>query len=231
MLIASASAVLSGCSRNVSSAEYLEGLQKAAVQGSLGHISNIDASAECPTCSADQLELAKAMVAAEKGMEGGCRNLPAAESSYRFIEQSLSKGNLSAQSDYLDFIQHRTCVVAQKYQECTEPGDRHLLIADQSGPAGALVAAIDECRKSNPLEADEILDRAIAREAQEISIDILSSDWDRATPELKIYEALPRSNKDRVAQWRSAMTKEEAAEHGSATAFEGAAGTRLHAVR
>ena len=213
MLIAGAGAVLSGCSRNPSSADYLKGLQKAAVQGSLAHIGNIDASTQCPTCSSAQIEFAKAMVAAEKGMEGTCRTLPTAESNYRYIEQSLSREDLAADADYQDFIQHRTCVVARKYQECTEPDVRNLSIGDESGPAGALVSAIDECRKFNPLEADEILDRAIAREAQAVSFDILASDWNHASPEVKVYEALPRSNKERVAQWRSAIAKEEAAEH------------------
>ena len=228
MLIVSSS-FISGCSRNSASVDYLKGLQRTAVQGSLARLGNVDAAQQCPTCNESELGAARAIIAAEKGMAGGCHGLPTAESNYRFLEQSFGQGGLPAEPAYQDFIQRRTCVVASKYQECTDPGHRRLSIADESSPAGALVTVIDVCRNYNPLEADEILDRAIAREADAISFDILASDWKHVQPELNVYEALPRSNKERLAQWRSAIDKEETAESKPPAGFERAGET--HSAR
>src|SRR5271166_4001501 len=59
--------------------------------------------------------------------------------------------------EYGTHLATRMCQVAEQYQTCASPLHPIVPIGDNASPAGALIATIAECRKSNPTEADEIL--------------------------------------------------------------------------
>jgi len=207
LLIAACVCVLQGCSKSSASSAYLQGLEQRAIAGDLARAGNVDLAVECPACNADEIAFAQNVVAAEKGMARGCAGLPAAESSYRNVARLADPVTLPTSPEYQEFVGQQTCEAAGRYERCTEPANRRISISDASGPAGALIEAIDSCRKYNPAAAEDIVNLAIAHEAQAITEDLMAAKYDRAKPELRIYDALPRSNKERVAQWRMALSQ------------------------
>ena len=200
-------ALLSGCSTNNGSHEYLIGLQKAAMNGSLGQGDLSDVSEQCPKCTPDEMAFAQRIVEAERGMSKICAGLPTAETNYRQIRMLMSSGDMPLAPGYQEFVNSRTCAAADQYATCTDPAARHLSAGDPSSPAGNLLGAIAECRASNPDAAAEIVNRVLAQEAQAISNGLLGGDFKQADREVRIYAAMPRANQGRVDQWRDAITE------------------------
>jgi hypothetical protein len=199
-------AAICGCSTVKPSTDYLKNLQQAALRGEI-QSGTLDVAHECPTCNPDEAILAQQIVDAEQRFGAGCKEIPGAEASYRMIKATMQPDDLVP--GYKNFVDNRMCQVAEKYQACAAPGHRVVSAGDTTGPAGALNAAIDQCREHNPAEADEIVNRAIALESESINRDVLSGDYADAKPELRIYASLPRSNRQRAEEWRTSIADEE----------------------
>lgn len=203
LLLLGASALISACATVRPSDDYLKNLQLSAIRGEFAQNTRVDVANECPTCDPEATIFAQNVVSAERGFGDGCKGMPSAEASYRKIKTMMEPDNSIPQ--YEAFVTNRMCQVAEQYQSCAAPEHREIPIGDSAAPAGALTAAIDRCRESNPDHADEILNRAIAQEAESISRSILTSEFDQARRELRVYAALPRSNRQRAQQWRVAI--------------------------
>jgi hypothetical protein len=215
LLVLSACAIDGGCSAaKPSSSDYLKSLQQTAMRGEFARTARVDISAECPACTPEDTIFAQNIVSAEQGFGAGCKGMPAAEASYRKIKTLMEPGNSSP--EYETFVTTRRCQVAEQYQTCTAPGHRLVAIGDDLAPAGALVAAIDQCRESNSAEANEILNRAIAQESESINRAVLAGNFASAKPELRVYTALPRSSRQRAEQWRATIAAEESGQRDSA---------------
>ena len=208
LLFLSASVAICGCSTIKPSTDYLKSLQQAALSGEV-QSATLDVAHGCPACSPDEAIFAQQIVDAEQRFGAGCKGMPGAEASYRMIKAMMQPDN--SIPGYKDFVGNRMCQVAEKYQTCAAPEHRAVAAGDSAAPAGALIAAIDQCREQNPGEADEILNRAIALESESINRSILAGDYADAKPELRIYAALPRSNQQRAEQWRTSIADEESA--------------------
>ncbi len=206
LLFLSATAAICGCSTVKPSTDYLKNLQQEALRGEV-QTASLDVSRECPTCSPDEAIFAQQIVDAEQRFGAGCKGMPSAEASYRMIKTMIQPDNAIA--GYKDFVANRMCQVAEKYQACAAPEHRAVAAGDSAAPAGALIAAIDQCRELNPGEADEILNRAIAQESESVNRAVLAGDYADAKPELRIYAALPRSNQQRAEEWRNSIADEE----------------------
>lgn len=201
-------AAICGCSAAKPSNDYLKSLEQAAMRGEV-QSGTLDVARECPTCSPDEAIFAQQIVDAEQRFGARCEEIPAAEASYRMIRTMMQPNDLVP--GYQNFVDGRMCQVAEKYQACAAPGHRAVSAGDSTGPAGALNAAIDQCRAHNPSEADEIVNRAVALESESINRAVLSGDYADATPELRIYAALPRSSRQRAEEWRISIADEEVA--------------------
>jgi hypothetical protein len=114
--------------------------------------------------------------------------------------------------EYATYLANRMCQVVEQYQTCAAPPHRIVPIGDTASPAGALTAMVEQCRESNPAEADEILNRAIAQESESISGALMAGDFAAARRELSVYAALPHSNPQRADEWRNASADEERAD-------------------
>jgi hypothetical protein len=216
LLLLGASGLVSGCSTaRPSATDYLKSLQQGAMRGEFARSAKVDVAMDCPACNPDEANFAQHVAGAEQGFSAGCKGLPAAEASYRKIKTMMDPAN--SIPEYQTFVLNRMCEVAEQYQTCTAPGHRLVPIGDATAPAGALVAAIDQCRESNQEEANEILNRAIAQEGESVNRRILAGNFADAKPELRVYAALPRSSRQRAEQWRSTIAAEETA-HGAAVA-------------
>jgi len=206
-----AGAMSGGCSTaRPSATDYLKSLQQTAMQGDFARTAAIDVATECPECNPEETAFAQHIVGAEQGFSAGCKGLPRAEASYRQVGTMMESAN--SIPEYATFVATRMCQVAEQYQICTAPGRRLTPIGDPIAPAGALVEAIDQCRRSNPAEADEILNRAIAQESEFINRAVMAGDLVNAKPELRVYSACPRSSKQRAQQWRATIAQEESAQ-------------------
>jgi hypothetical protein len=215
LLLLSASAMVGGCSTSTSpSADYLKRLQQTAMRGEFAHPARVEVATECPACDPEETILAQHIVSAEQEFAAGCKGIPGAEASYRKIRTMMEPGNSIPQ--YESFVTNRMCQVAEQYQACTAPGHRLVPIGRATAPTGALTDAIEQCRESNPAEADEILNRAIAQESESINRAILAGDFADAKPELRLYAALPRSNQQRAEQWRTTIAGEESVQRAAA---------------
>jgi len=206
----SACAQVFGCAPANPSLAYLKGVQQTAIGGGFAQSRRLDVAGQCPTCTPDETIFAERIAGAEQGFDAGCNGMPIAEADYRQVKTMLTPDNSTAA--YGTFVTARMCQVAEQYQACTAPAHRQLPAGDSAAPAGALTAAINQCHESNPAEAEEILDRAIAQESESINRSIQTADFERARPELPIYAALPRSNQQRAEQWRTTIANEESAE-------------------
>jgi hypothetical protein len=199
-------AVFCGCSTVKPSTDYVRSLQQAALRGEV-QSGPLDVAHECPICNPDEAIFAQQIVDAEQRFGAGCKEIPGAEASYRMIKAMMQSDDLVP--GYKNFVDTRMCQVAEKYQACAAPEHRAVSVGDSTGPAGALIAAIDQCREHNPAEADEILNRAIAMESESINRAVLAGNYADAKPELRIYAALPRSNQQRAQEWRTSIADEE----------------------
>jgi hypothetical protein len=213
LLVLGTSVALSGCATTRNSADYLRNLQQSAMRGEFARGGRVDVASICPACNPEEIIFAQNIVEAEQGFGTGCKGMPLAEDSYRKI--SATMGPINSIPEYQTFVAVRMCEVAEQYQTCTAPGYRVIPISTATAPAGALVAAIDQCRESNQGEANEILNRAIAQEGESVNRAILAGNFADAKPELRVYAALPRSSRQRAEQWRSTIAAEETA-HGAA---------------
>ena len=214
LLLLSASAAVSGCATTRPSTDYLKSLQQTVMRGEFAQTARVDVATECPTCDPEETIFAQHIVSAEQGFGAGCKGIPGAEASYRKIRTMMEPGN--SIPEYESFVTNRVCQVAEQYQACTAPEHRLVPAGDGAAPVGALTAAIDQCHESNPAEADEILNRAIAQESEFINRAILAADFAGAKPELRVYAALPRSNQQRAEQWRTTIAGEESAQRAVA---------------
>jgi hypothetical protein len=206
LLLLILSASICGCSTVKPSSEYLKTLQQEALSGQI-QSGPLEVGRECPTCSPDEAVLAQQIVDAEQRFASGCKEIAGAEASYRIIKTMIGPDNSIPR--YQTFVADRMCQVAEKYQRCAAPDHRLVPVAEDGAPAGALIGAIDECRAHNPDEADEILNRAIAQESESINRAVLAGDYNYAKPELRIYAALPRADRERAEEWRATIADEE----------------------
>jgi hypothetical protein len=205
-----ATLALGGCSTIKLSTTYLKGLQQIAMQGGFAAGASVDVAGECPSCSTEETVFAQNVINAEQKFGAGCKGVPDAEASYRSVRAMMNPQN--SIPEYSAWVANRLCVVADQYQACSTSPGRVVPAGAGEDPAGALTAAIDECRVSNPAEADDILNRAIAEEGEFVNHAIMSGDYEIAKPELRIYAALPRSSELRAAEWRNTIAGEESAD-------------------
>jgi hypothetical protein len=214
-LLLGVSVTVYGCAAAKPSTAYLEGLQQAAMHGGLGPRMNVDVAGECPSCSPEETVFARNIINAEQKFGAGCNAVPDVEASYRRVRSTIDSRN--SIPEYRAYVANRMCVVADQYQACTTSPRRVVPAGNSDDPASALTAAIDQCRASNPAEADEILNRAIAQEGESVNRAVLSGDYSIAKPELRIYAALPRSSKLRAEEWRNTIANEESADNAAST--------------
>jgi hypothetical protein len=209
VLMLSAGTLMCGCSTTRPSIVYLKDLQQTAIRGGFASGASVNVAAECPTCGPEETLLAENIVNAEEKFGAGCKGMPDAEASYRRVRSMMEPTNSIA--EYRTYLAARMCQVADQYQGCTALPHRVVPIGSEATPAGALTGAIDQCRESNPAEADEILNRAIAQESESISHALMAGDFATAQREVGVYAALPRSNQQRADEWRNAIADEECA--------------------
>jgi hypothetical protein len=209
-LLLGAAFALGGCSTVKPSTTYLKGLQQIAMQGGFAVGASVDVAGECPSCGPEETVFAQNIIGAEQKFGVGCKGVPEAEASYRSVRAMMNPQN--SIPEYAAWVANRMCVVADQYQACTTSPRRVVPAGAGEDPAGALTAAIDECRVSNPAEADDILNRAIAQEGESVNRAILAGDYMIAKPELRVYAALPRSSKLRAEEWRNTIANEESAD-------------------
>jgi hypothetical protein len=206
MLLLILSASICGCSTVKPSSEYIKSLQQEALSGQI-QSGALDVGRDCPTCNPDEAVFAQQIVDAEQRFASGCNGIPGAEASYRIIKTMIGPDN--SLPGYQTFVANRMCQVAEKYQSCSAPEHRSVSVGENGTPAGALIGAIEECRAQNPSEADEILNRAIAQESESINRAVLAGDYAGAKPELRIYAALPRADRQRAEEWWATIADEE----------------------
>jgi len=209
-LLLGAALALWGCSTVKPSAAYLKGLQQNAMQGGFAAGESVDVAGECPSCGPEETIFAQNIVNAELKFAAGCKGIPPAEASYLRVRAMMDSTN--SLPGYQTWIANRMCQVAEHYQACATSPNRAVPAGDRDDPAGALTAAIDQCRVSNAAEADEILDHAIAQEGESVNRAVLAGDYTIAKPELRVYAALPRSSKLRAEEWRNTIANEESAD-------------------
>jgi len=219
VLLVTCAAVWGGCATVKPSSDYVKNLQQAALRGE-AQTGALEVAHECPTCTPDETVFAQQIVAAEQRFGAGCKGIAGAEASYRMIKAMIQPDN--SIPGYSGFVANRMCQVAEKYQACAAPEHRELSAGDSAGLAAGLASAIAQCRETNPGEADEILNRAIAAESEAVSRALLSDDYANAKREWRIYAALPRSNKQRAEEWRVSIADEESSAHAlhAKTSFE-----------
>src|SRR5271166_1466325 len=215
VLMLGAITLVCGCSTTKPSIIFLKDLQQTAIRGGFASGARANAAAECPNCSPQETLLAENIVNAELKFGAGCKGIPDAAASYRQVRTMMEPTN--SLPEYGTHLATRMCQVAEQYQTCASPLHPIVPIGDNASPAGALTATIAECRKSNPAEADEILNRAIAQESESISRALMAGDFATAQREVGVYAALPRSNQQRADEWRTAIADEEWADKAVST--------------
>jgi hypothetical protein len=213
LLVLGACAGLGGCSTIKPSTAYLIGLQQTAMHGGFAPGTEFDLAAQCPRCAPQETAFAQNIINAEQKFGAGCKGIADAEQSYRRVRALMDVRN--SIPEYGTFVASRMCQVANQYQVCSTSPHRTVPAGDSADPAGAVTAAIEQCRVSNPAEADEILDRAIAQEGESVNRAVLAGDFASAKPELRVYAALPRSSKARAEEWHTTIASEESADKAS----------------
>ena len=206
-------ATLGGCSTVKPSTAYLNNLQQIAMHRGFASGARSDVYGECPSCSVGEAAFAQNIIDAELNYARGCGGVADAEANYQRVRAMMDPSNSTPA--YQAFVSDRVCRIADRYQKCATSPERSIAAGDRNNPAGALTAAIDQCRMTNPAQADEILDRAIADKEDAINRALLSDDYATAARELRVYAALPRANQQRAEQWRSTIENEESADHAT----------------
>ena len=199
-----------GCSSVKLSTLYVKGLQQTAMRGGFAGAAKVDVAGECPSCGPEDTILAQNIINAEQKFAAGCTGIPESEASYLRVRAMLDAQN--SLPEYAGYVAGRMCRVADRYATCATSPRRIIAAGSADDPAGALNGAIEQCRTSNPDEADEILNRSIAQESEAINRAVLADDYSIAKSELSVYAALPRSSRLRAEEWRNTLANEESLE-------------------